>query len=439
LIVVCLLGAVAYVLRDRIQGVLAAAAATPVKTGYAVLSRPGASLELTNATGYVVPRTKAAMSAKVAGLIVDLRVDAGSRVEKGELLAKLDDALFRAALKDAEAALASAKAEETAAGVRVKIAERDAAKAKLDLEESKATTAMTRLDVNEARRLLKIQEDLMSKEAGTNDALQQAVHRVRASEAARARAEASEKAFEGAAARAEAEVRGAEARVPVAVESVRRAEAMVETASANLADTEIRAPFSGVVLKKEAEVGEMVVPGLMGGGTTRGAVVTLADFATLEMEVDVFEKDLRHVSEGSPARIALDAYQDAPYPARVRQVHPTADRQKATVVVRVAFESIDAKVLPDMGGRVTFLREGAADSGVAEVLVPASARTTVDGKSGVFAVENDRARFVVVEFGDVRRGGVVAKTALRGGETLVLDPPAGMSEGVLVKREKTDG
>jgi HlyD family secretion protein len=439
LVIIAVLGGVAWLLRDRIAGLAAAASAIPVRTGQVVLSRPGAASELTNATGYVVARTKAAMSAKLAGQLVELHVDAGSRVKKGDLLAKLDDKIMTAALKDAEAGLAGARAEEVSAEARVKIVERDIAKAELDWEESRSMKAMHDVEVKEADRQVKVQEALATSEAGTKDALDAARYRASVARAALARVESASNAFEGATAQKEAEKRGAEARVPVAKEATKRAQAMVETARTNLADTEIRAPFDGVVLKKEADVGEMVVPGLMGGGTTRGAVVTLADFSTLEMEVDVFERDLRHVKEGAPARITLDSYPDDPYPAHVRQIQPTADRQKSTVVVKVAFDRLDDRVLPDMGGRATFLKEGAASAPRAEVLAPAAARTTYEGRPGLFVLVGDRVRFAPAAFGEARRNGVVVQSDLKGGEMVVVDPPAGLADGTVVKRESKDG
>ena len=436
LVFLLILGGIFFLFRDRILGLAAEARAIPVKTGSVILSRPGADLELTNATGYVVARTKAALSAKLAGRMIDLRVDSGSRVKKGDLIAKLEDELYVAALDDAKAALEGAKAESLAAEVRVKIAERDIAKAKLDADELRRTVDMQKLQLDEAQRQWKLQEDLAARGAGTTDAVAAAKHRRESEAATLARQSAAVLSAEGAVAQAEAEKRGAEARIPVAAEVVKRAESAVTTAKTNLADTEIRAPFDAVVLRKEADIGEMVVPGLLGGGTTRGSVVTLADFSTLEMEVDVFERDLRFVKEGSPARITLDAYPDLPYEGRVRQVQPTADRQKATVIVKVAFSTLDDRVLPEMGGRATFLKEKPTSAPVSEVLVPAEARTSFEGRSGVFLFQQDRVRFAPVEFGETRRNGVQAKSGLRGGEVVVVEPPAGLIDGSLVKREK---
>ena len=131
-------------------------------------------------------------------------------------------------------------------------------------------------------------------------------------------------------------------------------------AVATLENTYIRAPFSGTVLRKEAEVGEVVAPSV-GGGLTRGAVVTMADLGSLEVEVDVNEAYIARVRHGQPARITLDAYQDTSFRGEVRQVVPTADRQRATVQVKVSIVDRDPRILPEMGARVDFMEDGRAD------------------------------------------------------------------------------
>src|SRR5690606_26816181 len=147
---------------------------------------------------------------------------------------------------------------------------------------------------------------------------------------------------------ARARLRAAAARV----ESARQARA---AAAASLENTRVRAPFTGTVLRKDAEVGEVVAPSVAGGGLTRGAVVTMADLSTLEVEVDVNEAYIAGVRRDQPAEIVLDAYPGEAFPGHVRQVVPTADRQKATVLVRVAIDSQDPRILPEMGARVVFL------------------------------------------------------------------------------------
>jgi len=229
----------------------------------------------------------------------------------------------------------------------------------------------------------------------------------------------------------------ATARVESAKSGLASAEASLREARSRREDAFIRANFRGRVLRKEAEVGEVIAPATTGGGSTRGALLTLADFDTLEMEVDVFERDVALVKEGSPARIVLDAYPKDPFPGKVRQVVPTADRQKATVQVKVSFERPDPRVLPEMGGKVVFLDEGTTVSLEAErVMVPAAAMAEKDGRRGVWILERDgtnhRVRFAPVETGPAEGDRVRATTGLAGGERVVLGPPADLKDGELV-------
>ncbi len=434
-ITLALLGGAAYVAWPRIQPLVAGMRAVPVKTAAIIKTRPGASSELTNATGYVVARRKASVSSKLSGRLIDLRVDVGSRVKKGDLIAKLDDEIYRAAVDHASAQLEESKAEETAANVRVTIAERTVAKQRLGIDEMKATVDQWTVEVTEAERIVKREQDLMARGAGTPEAVAQAVYKRDLMKANIASARTRIQSAEAALAEAQAEVFGQKARIPVAAQATKRAEAQLTTARSNLADTELHAEFDAVVLRKEADIGEMVVPALMGGGSTRGAVVTLADFTTLEIEVDVFERDLHLVKDGAPARIYLDAYPDAPMPGKVRQVEPTADRQKATVLVKVTFDNLDDRVLPEMGGRVVFLRDAAESLAAPQILAPSDALMTIDGRRGVFVVTGDSVRFTPVKTGEERKTNVVIESGLSGGELVVVSPPAGLNDGTQIKRE----
>ena len=423
----------------KLSLMLADMKAIPVLTGTAIKTRPNASAELTTASGNVVARTRAALSSKVSGRLVDLKVDVGSRVKKGDILAKIEDDLYRAARDQAQAGVDQARNEMTAAEVRVRIAEKSVDKAKRELDELYAAINEAKVEFEEAERVVARERLLNERGAGMPDALAHAVYKRDLIKASLERAAKRVGTQQAAVASSEAEVRGMEARISVAREAVKGAEAQLATTLSNLGDTEIRAPFDGVVLRKEADVGEMVVPALMGGGQTRGSVVTLADFTTLEMEVDVFERDLRLVKEGSPAEIVLDAYPDERLPGVVRQVEPTADRQKATVMVKVTFNALDPRIIPDMGGRVVFLRERTESAPKPEVLVPSDALTTVGGDRGVFLFEGDRARFTRLSVGDARGKNTVVKAGLKGGEIIILTPPAGLADGAAVRKEKTDG
>jgi len=233
------------------------------------------------ANGYVVARTKAAVSAKIPGRLAVLNVSEGSRVEKGAIIARLDNADYAAAVGQAEAELASAKAT---------------------LIETQSDRDQLQREFVRVRDIRAQNPNLVSPQDVEN---------------------------------ADSKARQADARVSAQQARVDAAGAGLRVAQANLENTYIRAPFGGTVLRKEAEVGEVVAPSV-GGGLTRGAVVTMADLATLEVEVDVNEAYIARIQGGQQARITLDAYPDTSFRGTVRQVVPTADRQRATVQVKVA-------------------------------------------------------------------------------------------------------
>ena len=430
---------VVWILWPKISVMIANAKAVPVQIGTVVKTRPNASAELTTASGNVVARTRAALSSKVSGRLVELKVDVGSRVKKGDLLAKIEDDIYRAARDQAQAGVEQAKNELIAADVRVRIAERSVDKSRRETDEMIAAISEARVEFNETERIVKREQDLLDSGAGMRDSLAHAIYKRDLLKASLERAAKRLETQRASVASAEAEVRGSQARIAVAQEQLKGAEAQLATTVSNLSNTEIRAPFDGVVLRKEADVGEMLVPALMGGGQTRGAVFLLADFTTLEMEVDVFERDLRLVREGSPAEIILDAFPDDRMPAVVRQVEPTADRQKATVMVKVNFKALDPRIIHDMGGRVVFLREQTTTAPKSEVLVPTGALTTVNGNRGVFLFEGDRARFIELSLGEARERNTVVRSGLKGGEIVIVAPPAGLADGSPVRKEKSDG
>jgi RND family efflux transporter MFP subunit len=218
---------------------------------------------------------------------------------------------------------------------------------------------------------------------------------------------------------------------------LRAARAQLEVAEVNLENTRVRAPFDGTVLRRDAEPGEIVAPSSAGGGLTRTAIVTMADLGTLEVEVDVNEAYIARIRNGQPARITLDAYPDTSFTGRVRQVVPTADRQKATVLVKVAILDRDPSILPEMGAKVLFLREtseaAAAAAAPRRVMVPkAAVRREADG-AAVWLVEDDRAQRRAVELGPERGEEIEIRRGLEGGERVVLDPPASLKNGVAVR------
>ena len=232
-----------------------------------------------------------------------------------------------------------------------------------------------------------------------------------------------------------AELENAQTRVDVLAAQLGSARAQVKLSEANLENTNVRAPFAGTVLRKDAEVGEIVAPSGAGGGLTRTAIVTMADLGTLEVEVDVNEAYIAQVTNGQPARITLDAYPDTSFNGSVRQVVPTADRQKATVLVKVSILDRDPRILPEMGAKVVFTtREDAAKTAAPRrVMVPTAAVVRLGDSSRVWLVEDGKVRSVNIDVGPERNEQVEVRSGLAGGESLVLRPAATLKDGLKVK------
>ncbi|HEY6571842.1 MAG TPA: efflux RND transporter periplasmic adaptor subunit, partial [Candidatus Eisenbacteria bacterium] len=240
------------------------------------------------------------------------------------------------------------------------------------------------------------------------------------------------------------------ARVARTAAEIESAEAQLRVAEVDLEKTFIRAPFAGAVLRKEAEVGEIVSPIPSSGGLTRGAIVTMANLATLEVEADVNEGYVSRAREGMKAEITLDAYPGDRFPGHVRQIVPTADRQKATVLVKVAFDSLDARVLPEMGTRVSFLSEPVAasaaaasgDSGAAlsaVVAIPRSAVRSLEGRAVVFVVSRGRATARGVSPRPLDADRVAVSGGLAPGEQVVVSAPDNLKDNARVRARETQG
>ena len=346
-------------------------------------SRQGGATSVT-ANGYVVARTKASVSAKTAGRLTFLGVSEGSRVEQGQVIARLDNADFQAAVAQAEANVATAEASTV---------------------ESRADYQHLKVEADRVREMRAQRADLISAQE-----LERAV------------------SLE---VQSDARIKSAEARKRVA-------DAALRMALANNENTLIRAPFSGTVLRKDAEVGEVVAPSV-GGGLTRGAVVTMADLSTLEVEVDVNEAYIGRIHNGQAARITLDAYPDTSFKGSVRQVVPTADRQRATVQVKVSISDHDARILPEMGAKVDFLEpESTRTAGTPVVSrpvirIPATAVKSDAGASVVWIVREGRLTKRPVQTGPVSGGFLEVRSGLTGGEQLLTGGVETPTEGMRVK------
>ena len=433
LVTLAILGVAAWFVWPMVAPKLESWRAPTVETSIVVRTRAGGANEITIAAGYVVARTRAALAAKVPGKLVELNVDSGSLVNKGDVIARIDPSGFEAQRDRALARWEQMKAEVVAAEVRVGISKKAVTRVDRSIEQAQASEQESQIDIIEAERVLALENRLQERGASTEDAVKRASSALARLRATLTWQKAGIQALLAAQDSTVAEVRGAEARVQVAAQQVLEAEAGLRAAATDLADCAIRAPFSGIVLRKEAEVGEIVVPALAGGGSSRGAVVTMADTASLELEVDVFERDIGEIKDGAPCVITLNAWTGVSFAAHVRQKMPTADRTKGTVQVKVAFDVPDARVMPELGGKATFLRQREVVAAPAEVQVLANALTERDGQRGVFALERGRVRFVPLELGERRNDRVVVRRGLEGGELVIVNPELALSDGLLVQ------
>ena len=353
----------------------------PIEVQAAVATERPAGTQATvlNASGYVIARRRATVSSKITGKVVEVNVEEGMAVKEGQVLARLDDSTANASL-----ALAEAQAESARKAVR----------------ENEVRLEQTRLTLGRVMELLK--------------------GRVAA------QAELDQ---------ARSDVDATEARIAALREQVNVAERQVELQRTELDNTIIRAPFTGVAISKDAQPGEMVSPVSAGGGFTRTGICTIVDMRSLEIEVDVNESYINRVRPGQRVSAVLDAYPDSQMPAHVITMVPTADRQKATVLVRIAFEELDPRILPDIGVKVTFLREpdeAVTPSAQPTVLVPKAAVQTNEGGSVVFVVGGPMVERRAVRIGGADGDRVEVIAGLRSGERVVVSPPQNLTNGAAI-------
>jgi RND family efflux transporter MFP subunit len=358
--------------------VMRPAPALEVRTTTARAVTGNAASTVLNASGYVTARRYATVSSKLTGQVREVLIEEGMEVEDGQVLAYLDDSNIRRSFELAQAQLASQK---TAA---------------------RETEALLR----EARANLQRTENLVERELAS------------AQELDRSRAVA-----ESLAARLE--------RVVADIEVARRQVAILEQ---QLEDTIIRAPFAGVVVAKNAQPGEMISPVSAGGGFTRTGIGTVVDMDSLEIEIDVNEAFINRVQAGQRVTARLDAYANWDIPGHVIAIIPTADRQRATVEVRVGFDALDPRILPDMGVKVAFQEDrepGAGDRG--GVLVPERALTREGDRAIAWVVQGELVERRAVATGGRQDAEVLVTAGLSGGEKVIINAPDGLEDGARVK------
>jgi RND family efflux transporter MFP subunit len=352
--------------------------AATVETSTAVAAASSSDAAVLQATGYVVARHQATVSAQIIGTLMEVSVEEGDRVKQGQILARLDPTAYKAQLDSAQAQYAAAQA-----GV---------ARARATLQQDRA---------NAARMNAVVARGYVSKQ----DAQQ-----------ANTLVETDKAALDAAAKQAQA------------------ADAQVEAARVNVDFTIIRAPFSGVVTAKDADVGEIVSPYTAGGGGIAGGLATIVDMNSLEVDVDVNEAYISRVTPGMPVEAVLDAYPDWKIPAHVIAIIPSADKSKATVKVRIALDQKDPRIIPQMGVRVSFLEKKDANrKPLPGVLVPKSAIVQRDGKDVVFVVKDGHAERTAVttgaDFSDLKQ----VTQGLDAGAEVVTTPPADLKDGEKVQ------
>jgi HlyD family secretion protein len=367
--------------------------AEPVTTATVVARSGGAgsAAAVLNASGYIVARRRATVSSKVTGKVVEVNVEEGQAVRKGQVLARLDDSQVRSALSVAEAQLA--------------LSRRGAAEDQAKLREAELTRD---------RRAALVKEGVVGKaELDT----------------------------------AQSQVESLQARIAYSQEQILVSQSQVNARRTDLDDMVVRAPFDGVAISKDAQPGEMISPVSAGGGFTRTGICTIVDMSSLEVEVDVNESYINRVRPGQPVEAILDAYPDWRIPAHVITSVPSADRAKATVKVRIGFdasassglpratsrgEQLDPRILPDMGVKVSFLAEPTPQSATVaqpRLLVPKAALRKVNGADVVFVVKGEVAERRAVKVGLMEGDQVEVVSGLQVGERVIVEGPATLADG----------
>jgi HlyD family secretion protein len=337
---------------------------------------------LLNASGYVTPRRRSSVAAKITGKVIEVDTDEGMHVKEGEIIARLD-------CSESDAALASAKADRIA-----------------------TLASMQDLQVNlaNADRELKRTQQLTDAGVSTPQAL----------DAAHTLADSYR------------------ARIALTKEQVAAADRKIDVAQENVNNCTIRSPFTGQVVSKDAQVGEMVSPISAGGGFTRTGIATIVDMQSNEIEVDVNESYIARVKDHQKVTATLDAYPNWQIPSHVRTIIPTADRQKATVKVRISFDRLDPRILPDMGVKVAFLGEeqprASTGGGAAapKALIPSSAVRQQDGRASVFMVHDGKVERRAVTLGSQRGDDIEVVAGVSVGDTLVAKVPENLRDGQTV-------
>jgi HlyD family secretion protein len=345
------------------------------------VAREGEDHTVLNASGYVTARREATVSSKVTGKVVEVLIEEGMKVKAGQVLARLDDTNAKASLDVAAAQLDSANAA---------------------LEE---TRAQIKQAVQEFQRVTELAKQKI----------------------------ASQSDFD----LAESNARSLQARLVRQQEDVIVAQRQVAMWQQQMDDLIIRSPFDGVVTTKDSQPGEMISPVSAGGGFTRTGIGTVVDMESLEIQIDVNESYINRVQAGQPVSATLDAYPDWKIPGKVIAIIPTADRDKSTVKVRVGFDKLDPRILPEMSVKVAFQEVSTGSLAVDHsVVLPKNALLNQDGHDVVFVLQNGRAERRAVTVSRTENDDAVLSAGVADGETVIVDAPPNLKDGMAVKEKK---
>ncbi|HRE59156.1 MAG TPA: efflux RND transporter periplasmic adaptor subunit [Candidatus Kapabacteria bacterium] len=353
-----------------------------VETMQVFTSQSSSSETILTGQGYVVAQRKAAISSKATGRLDALYVIEGDKVKQGDIIGRIESA-------DVQAALDQQKAQ---------------------LEVQKAALENATAELEDAEISLKRQQELRKENVGTQADLDAAINRVK---------------------KAKAQIQSAKASIATQESAIRASLVQVE-------NTIIRAPFDGTILNKNANVGE-VITALGGAAGSRGAVVTLADMTSLQVEADVSESAIQKIQENQPVEISVSAISDKKYKGIVNKIIPTADRAKGTVQVKIRFDDIDERVLPEMGAKVNFLKINTVVNEIEskpKLLIPQTAIQTKNGKKTVFVVKDNAAQETAVSTGTILGEYVEITNGLMNGDVIILAPSDNIQQGSKVQIKK---
>lgn len=346
--------------------------AVTIETSSVSLFFPTQSFTLLNSSGYVVAQRKAAVASKTTGRLEWIGVEEGSTVVAGQIIARLENKDLEASVRQAEAAL----------------------------QNSKAVREQSTAELADAGKSFQRHKELLV--AGIVSQAEYDISEARLKRAGAATA-------------------GAEAGIAIAA-------AGLQGASVNLGYSLIRAPFDAVVLTKNADVGDIITP-LGAAANAKAAVVTIADLASLQVEADVSESNLAQIRQGQPCEITLDAVPGSRFQGVVHTIVPTADRSKASVMVKIRFLERDRRIFPEMSAKVAFLQHQAqAGDKIARVVINPAAVVTRDGRSGVYLVVGDKVRFTRVTAG-AKLGELLEVSGLKSGDKVALKPLEKLKDG----------